>query len=440
MTMLRVLAERAQCLVASPALLQAHGRPTGPADLERLPSMDLGQPQNEHRWVLNGPDGALAEIRHHPRVRIPARAIARRAAAHRPSGPGLRGTGRSLNEAGPGLRRIICARRQPAQAQLPNPASVNSPVFASLIPVILCIGAGFLAARLGWVRAAAIKDLSNLVFLVLTPALLFRTMGAVRVQELDFQPVALYFLATALIFGVSMVLGGFSTRSAARGLANMFSNTVMIGVPLVGLVYGEDGLVTLFTLVSLHALILLTAATIVFELAEAREHQRSGQSAPRPMWRTVLQAVRNGIVHPVPLPILAGLLFAQTGLALPGVVDRSLQVLGQALGPMALLLVGVTLAYTKVGQNLREAVGIALVKNLVHPLLLLALAWAFGLGGLPVAVMFTAAALPVGANVFLFTQRYGVMQEEVSASIAVSTALALLTVPLMLWLAQRLLG
>jgi predicted permease len=32
------------------------------------------------------------------------------------------------------------------------------------------------------------------------------------------------------------------------------------------------------------------------------------------------------------------------------------------------------------------------------------------------------------------------MQEEVSASIAVSTALALLTVPLMLWLAQRLPG
>lgn len=306
--------------------------------------------------------------------------------------------------------------------------------------MILCIGAGFLAARLGWVRAAAIKDLSNLVFLLLTPALLFRTMGAVRVQELDFQPVALYFLAAGLIFSVSIGLCGFSTRSAARGLANMFSNTVMIGVPLVGLVHGQQGLVTLFTLVSLHALILLTAATVVFELAEARESQQGGKSAAQPMWRTVLQAVRNGIVHPVPLPILAGLLFAQTGLVLPEVVDRPLQVMGQALGPMALLLVGITLAYTKVGRNLRDAVGISLVKNLVHPLLLLALAWAFGMNGLPVAVMFTAAALPVGANVFLFTQRYGVMQEEVSASIAVSTALALITVPLMLVLAQRLLG
>jgi predicted permease len=314
---------------------------------------------------------------------------------------------------------------------------VNSPVFSSLTPVILCIGIGFLAARLGWVRSAAIKDLSNLVFLVLTPALLFRTMGAVRVQDLDFQPVALYFLAAGLVFTVTMAFAGFSTRSAARGLANMFSNNIMIGVPLAGLVYGKEGLVTLFTLISLHSLILLTAATIVFELAEAREHQRSGLSEPHPMWRTVLQAVRNGIVHPVPLPILAGLLFAQTGLALPGVVDHSLQVLGQALGPMALLLVGVTLAYTPVGQHLRSAWGIALVKNAVHPLLLAALAWALGLSGLPVAVMFTAASLPVGANVFLFTQRYGVMQEEVSASIAVSTALALATVPLMLVLAQR---
>jgi len=58
---------------------------------------------------------------------------------------------------------------------------------------------------------------------------------------------------------------------------------------------------------------------------------------------------------------------------------------------------------------------------------------------LAVAVMFAAATLPVGANVFLFTQRYGVMQEEVSSSIAISTALAMLTLPLMLLLGQRLL-
>ena len=316
---------------------------------------------------------------------------------------------------------------------------MNSPVFSSLVPVLLCIAIGFGAARIGWVRSSAIKDLSNIVFLVLAPALLFRTMAGVRVQELDFQPVALYFLASGLVFVITMALCGFTTRAAARGLAQMFSNTLMIGVPLIGLVYGQQGLVTLFTLVSLHALILLTSATIVFELAESREQQRSGQVAARPMWRTVGQAVKNSVLHPVPLPILAGLLLAQTGLHLPEVVDKPLQVMGAALGPVALLLVGITLAYSKIGRHWRDALGIALVKNVVHPLLLFGLAMALDLRGMAVAVMFAAAMLPVGANVFLFTQRYGVMQEEVSSSIAISTGLALVTLPLMLMLAQRLL-
>lgn len=314
---------------------------------------------------------------------------------------------------------------------------LNSPVFSSLVPVILFIALGFFAGRRGWIRAASVKDLSNLVFMVLTPALLFRTMSTVHVQDLNFEPVAVYFAAAGLIFTATLALQGFSTLAAARGLANTFSNTIMIGVPLVGLVFGEAGLVTLFTLISVHALILLTAATVVFELAAAREHAGRSGGAQQPMWRTVLQAVRNGILHPVPLPIIAGLLFAQTGLAVPEMVGKPLQLLGQALGPIALLLVGVTLAFSPVGTHFKAALRIALVKNIVHPLVLGALGWAMGLSGLSLGVMVAAAALPVGANVFLFTQRYEVAQEEVTASIAVSTALALATVPVVLLLVSR---
>ena len=65
---MRVLAERSQCLVASPALLQQYGTPEVPADLPRLPSMDLGMPQNEHVWNLRGLDGAHAAVHHRPRL------------------------------------------------------------------------------------------------------------------------------------------------------------------------------------------------------------------------------------------------------------------------------------------------------------------------------------------------------------------------------------
>ena len=299
------------------------------------------------------------------------------------------------------------------------------PVVDALIPVVLLIAIGFLSGRLGFIKASAVKDLSNLVFLVLTPALLFRTMSTVHIEQLDFRPVAIYFVAAGLIFASILVLRGFNRRAAVLALASTFSNTLMIGVPLVGLAYGEAGLVVLFTLVSVHALVLLTLATLVLEFAVARE-AAGGQATPRHIALTVARAARSAVLHPVPLPIIAGLLFAQTGLTVPAVVDKPLQLLGNAFSPLALVLVGVTLASTAIGPHLKGA--LALVKNVVHPLLLALIAWALGLSGLTLLVMVVTAALPIGANVFLFSQRYQVAEELVTASVAVSSLLGLLTV------------
>jgi malonate transporter and related proteins len=97
----------------------------------------------------------------------------------------------------------------------------------------------------------------------------------------------------------------------------------------------------------------------------------------------------------------------------------------------------VTLAFTRVGHHFKAALRIAVVKCVAHPLVLGALAWALGLSGMPLAVMIVAASLPVGANVFLFAQRYGVAEDEVTASVAVSTGLALFTAPVVILVATR---
>lgn len=318
---------------------------------------------------------------------------------------------------------------------------MNQLVFLSLAPVVLLIAIGFIAGRVGWIRAGAIKDLSNLVFLLLTPALLFRTMSRVRVEQLDFKPVAAYFLAVMMLFAATLLVQGFNRRAAVLALANTFSNTVMIGIALIGLMYGPTGLVTLFTLVSVHSLVLLTSATVVLELAVAQEQKQGTDDAvtraPRHPLATILMAMKNALLHPVPLPIMAGLLFAQTGLVIPAVIDKPLELLANAFGPLALVLVGVTLANTPVGRHWRQALALASVKNLLHPLLVFGLCRLMGVTGLPMTVMVVAAALPIGANVFLFSQRYQVAEDLVTASVAVSTALALLTLTLVLLLVGR---
>jgi malonate transporter len=311
---------------------------------------------------------------------------------------------------------------------------MNSVVVSSLLPVVLLIGAGFLAGRFGWVKSASVKDLANLIFLLLAPALLFRAMSTVDVAQLHLKPVAAYFVGSFLLFGLTMALRGFNRKAAVLALANTYSNSVMIGIPLIGLAYGPPGMVVLLTLISLHSLILLTSATVVIELAVASEETRAGTREKRHLARTVLQALRNAIIHPVPLPIIAGLVFAQTGLVLPEWIDKPLMLLGQAFGPVALVMVGITLAYTPIGTYWRGALAQSVIKNLLHPALVAAIGWLAGVRGLPLSVMVVAASLPMGANVFLFSQRYQTSEGLVTASVAVSTALALATVTLTMWL------
>lgn len=306
---------------------------------------------------------------------------------------------------------------------------MNGLVWDSLAPVVLLIASGYLAGRCGWLAQAAVKDLTQLIFYLLSPALLFRTMSAVHVQELDFAPVAAYFMAAAILFAAILFSQGFSRRSAVLALAGTFSNTVMIGIALINLLFGSQGLVTLLTLVSIHALVLLTLATVVLEVAVRRDAARLSQKpgATASMWPIVMQSFKSSLLHPVPLPILLGLLYAQTGWGIAAVIDKPLALLGSALSPMALVLVGVSLAYTTVGHHWRGALALAGVKNLLHPLLVWLICLALGVGALPMTVMVVTAALPIGANVFLFSQRYAVAQDLVTASVAMSSMLGLLT-------------
>ena len=308
-------------------------------------------------------------------------------------------------------------------------------MLVSLTPVVLLIALGFLAGRLQWIRDSAVRDLSNLVFLVLIPALLFRTMSSVRIEQLDPLPPLTYLSAALGLLFVLLALTGLSRRSLAFALAGVFSNTVMIGIPLVELAYGKAGLVTLLTLVSVHALVLLTVVTVVFELVVAREARAAGQGATS-MWATVGAAVKSTVIHPIPLPVFSGMLYAQTGWGLPVVVDKPLQLLGNAFGPIALLLVGVTMARTRVSGLWRATLWITALKNLALPICVAASGWLWGLRGLPWTVMVVTAALPVGANVFLFAQRYRVAENEITASVGVSTAVGLVTLSLVMWLAS----
>lgn len=312
---------------------------------------------------------------------------------------------------------------------------MNSTVLTALLPVVATIAVGIALGRTGWLPPRLLKFLGDVAFNVLTPILLFRSMSTVDIARLDLRPAGVYALSLLLVYAAVMAGQGWRRASGVLALAATYSNGVMIGIPLVALAWGDLGLVTLFTLVPVHSLVLLTGATVVQEFLLAKEDAAPASGVLGRALRVGGRSLRRAFLHPVPLPIIAGLLWAQTGWDIAAPVQTGMRWLGSAFGPLALILVGVGLARVSIGAQWRPALVLTVLKNAVVPLVTMGMARLLGLQGIPLLVTVLLAALPAGANAFIFSQRYGDRQamDLVAATVAMTTAVALFSVTVVMW-------
>jgi hypothetical protein len=130
--------------------------------------------------------------------------------------------------------------------------------------------------------------------------------------------------------------------------------------------------------------------------------------------------------------IVAGTAFGFTGLPLPGMIDRTLDLIGQAAVPLSLIALGMGLAQYGFRQGLRESAAVCIFKLVVHPLVVAALAFALALPPLETAAIVLLAALPVGANVYLMARQFATLGGPIAGSLVLSTAIGAATTPVLL--------
>lgn len=313
-------------------------------------------------------------------------------------------------------------------------------VFYKLLAIFVVAAIGWFVGRMRWLgdgseHSDPARVLSSAAYYIFVPALLFRTTARVDFSSLPWLTLSAFFgpvlLLLVVVYAVQRARGAGAAQVAApsvQAITVCFGNTLQIGVPLAAGVFGETGLAIHITVVSLHALLLLTVLTMLVELDLARAQPGTGLA------RTLALTVRNTVVHPVVLPVMAGLLFNASGLRLPAVLDEVLQLLGTAVVPLCLTLIGMSLAYYGWPSRWRGALSLALLKLFLLPAVVLVLAhWGFGLAGQPLAVIVMLAALPTGSNALIFAQRYRCLEAETTAATVISTLLFVLSAPL--WLA-----
>ena len=307
-------------------------------------------------------------------------------------------------------------------------------VLSIVLPIFGLIALGVIGGKSRLFPESAAQALSNFVLYVAVPALLFRTIQ--RVGSFDalnpdvgfaYYGAAFAVALAALAFGrFAFGLSGGERASFAMGA--MFSNTGLVGIPLVFATWGDAGMVPLMVIISFHSLVFVTFYLVLHDLAQ------SGAVGWANTGRAAFRAI---VTNPVVISVIVGFAWKATGWVLPEYAATVISMLGDAAIPAALFALGVALAQFRVAGNLAQASVMSLVKLLVHPLAAFAVAhWLFELTPLEVAVITITASLPGGLMVYLVAQSYGVYVARAASSLVIGTAGALVTMSLLLaWFA-----
>lgn len=280
-----------------------------------------------------------------------------------------------------------------------------------VVPVLICAAIGFVWARLG--RGFDVELVTILITNVGAPCLVFHTLA-----NLDVSPSAFGGMVGAAAANISVCailsLGILALLRLSRRAylpALVFANTGNMGLPLSYLAFGDVGLgfaIAVFTVYS------VTMFTVGPALA-------SGSTS----WRAV---ARVPILYAIP-PAL-GFMFTDT--VPPQWLNATTDLLGDITIPMMLIALGVSLSRLQV-TSLRRSLGLALLRIAMGFFVALAIAAAFHLDPVARGVLIVQASMPSAVFNYLFAQRYRSAPEEVAGIVVISTAIAFVLLPFLLW-------
>ena len=309
---------------------------------------------------------------------------------------------------------------------------ITFPFFA----LVLC---GYVAARRGLLPQAAIPGLNAFVLYFALPCMLYRFGANTPVAQLLNGPIFLVYLLCALTmvsFAVAVTLSKrINWNNAALGaLVAAFPNTGFMGVPLLVALLGAQAAGPTIATIMVDMLVTTSLCIALSRL------DNSGSAGARTAAKNALKGVAS---NPMPWSIMAGVTVSYFALVLPKPLVQTIGLLADAASPVALFTIGAVLARSQMTAAQptpwADYVPVALIKLLLHPLLVLlvgssAIALGVPLDRQSLTVIVLVAALPSASNVSLLAEKFGADNGRIARIILVSTVLAFFTFSLIVHL------
>ncbi len=300
-----------------------------------------------------------------------------------------------------------------------------------ILPVFLVLGFGYLVTWRGLFGEEAVDGLMRYAQNFAVPVLLARSIGALDLTvSYDAGLMVSFFTGAFVSFGLGLwgarMMGRTGPEAVAIGFACLFSNSLLLGVPITERAYGEAALAGNYAIISLHSPLLYTVGILVMETVRSHGTQAS-------LGRVALNAALGVVRTPLVIGIMAGMgiqvIRALTGQALPVVVDDAMAMIARSALPAALFGLGGVLYRYRPEGDMKAIAMVTCLSLLVHPLVAYTLGrFGFDLSTASLRSATLSAAMAPGVNAYLFANLYGVGRRVAASAVLVATAASIFTV------------
>ncbi|MEO1238759.1 MAG: AEC family transporter [Pseudomonadota bacterium] len=291
-----------------------------------------------------------------------------------------------------------------------------------ILPVFLVIGFGYLAVWMQWFSEPALDGLLKFTQNFAIPCLLFSAIATLDLSANFDVPILVTFY-TGAIAGFALGVGGARILFArswpdavAIGFACLFSNSVLLGLPISERAFGADALGPNFAIIAIHAPLCYAIGVTAMEIA---------RSAGSGILATAKRVAKAMFANALVIGIVAGFAVNLSGVPIPNIVEDALDLMVRAALPAALFGLGGVLVRYRPEGDLRAIFYVCAVSLLVHP----AIVWGMGRtldlppGAFQSAVL-TAAMAP-GVNAYIFANMYGTAKRVNASAVLLATALSM---------------
>ncbi|TMV92558.1 AEC family transporter [Thioclava sp. BHET1] len=300
-----------------------------------------------------------------------------------------------------------------------------------ILPVFLVIAFGYVASWRGLFSEGAVDGLMRFAQTFAVPVLLARSIANLDLsQSYNWWMMTAFYAGALISFSIgifgSRIMGRSGPECVAIGFACMFSNSLLLGLPITERAYGTDALSGNFAIISVHSPFLYAVGILSMEMVRS-----SGTGAS--LGRVGLNALTGVLRTPLVIGILTGFAIKigteLTGQPLPHPIREGMDMMARAALPAALFGLGGVLHRYRPEGDAKAIAMITVLALIVHPAITYTLAhFAFHVDTAALRSATLTGAMAPGVNAYLFANIYGVAKRVSASAVLIATALSILTI------------